>query len=324
MSVTDKQEKKEMLSVSKLPDGRTHVKINYSSLSILNTCMRKAHYQLDQQLVSREESEALTFGKGVHKALESWYQAPEEVRADLPSGLRSKLGLEILGQPQGDHPAFVAVREFAQEAHTLAGLPDDNRRSLLNGSKILAEYFVRYSDDGLSVVSDKDGPIVERRVEFDIHEDAKLKVTYFGTIDAILKNSKTGIVCVVDHKTTSALGTQFFQRIKPNHQYTGYVWGAQQVLGIDTQLFLVNGIQVVKTKQSFARQFTERTPEDFMELRWAVVRAVESYLVARETGIWVQNAPDPCTNWGGCAFGKVCEVPNNLRNAVISANWERA
>lgn len=318
-----KEEKKEMLGVGVCPDsGKQVVRINYSSLSLLNTCLRKSDYLLNRGLMSKDQSPPLVFGSAIHKALEVWYLSDPKERKVLPTSLASKLALEAFGTPQGTHPAFIAAGQFAELMAPLSDLPDEDRRSILNGTKILAAYFSRYKDDGLTVVRDAEGPIIERRVEFTIYEDADLRIQYFGTIDAVLKNEQTGIVCVADHKTTSVLGSQFFNRIKPNHQYTGYVWGAQKCLNLDTKLFLVNGLQVVKTKQDFARQFTERTEEDFEELRDMVVRVVENYLKSKRTGIWPQNAPDPCTNWGGCAFLKVCEVPKKLRETLIKANWE--
>ncbi len=201
-------------------------------------------------------------------------------------------------------------------------LTKTDKRSLQNGAKILSEYFRRYKDDGLTVVCDSKGPIVERELRFPLLSTSEYDVEYFGTVDAVLENKQTGQVCVVDHKTTSQLGAQFFNRLKPNHQYTGYILGARECLGIETDLFMINGLGIYKTKQEFARQFTDRTEEDFEELRYSVQSAVDRYLKAKESGVWEQSAPDPCTNWGGCSFLKVCEVPGKIKENVIRANWK--
>lgn len=311
--------KKEMLSVRQ--EGlKTKVSINYSSLSVIQTCMRKAQYNLDMELRADNPSNAIVFGSAIHKALEIWYLSDVGER-HIPVNLKEKAQLEAFGHPQGDHPCFRAIRGFRAEAKQLWNTPDDDKRSLANGAKILAEYFRRYKDDGLTVVCDSQGPIVEREMRFPLFQSPELEIEYFGIVDAILENKQTSIVAITDHKTTSQLGTTFFNRLKPNHQYTGYTMGAKRCLGIETDLFMINAVGVYKTKQDFARQFTDRTEEDFEGLKSAVLDGVRRYLQAKKTEIWPQSSPDPCTNWGGCQYLRVCEVPRKLRENVIAATW---
>jgi len=308
---------KEMLSMTTEGD-QTHVKINFSSLDLIQTCPRKAYYTLVRK-IRGGTSPALMFGTAVHKALESWYLTPLEQRI-IPTNALDKAKLHLYSSdrpfgPDSEVPMYNAIHEFIM--HSDPNVPDSDKRCQLNGIKILVEYFKRYKDDGLTVVSDSKGPMVERRVEFPIHVSPDLKITYFGTVDVILENKQTGVVMVVDHKTTSALGSGFYNRVKPNHQYTGYVQGAQVDLGLDTNLFMINGLQVAKTKYDFARQVTERTEEDFEELKNAVLMNVRLFMTFHESGIWPQNAPQPCTMYGSCKFLKACEVPSNIRESVI-------
>jgi hypothetical protein len=314
------EKKKEMLGVSVLPDGRTKVSINYSSLSVIQTCMRKAYYVLHKQLMSMNKSNALVFGSAIHKALEVWYLSDTGERI-IPTNLEENLRLEVYGHTQGEAIVYQAAKAFRQEMEPLWYLPETDKRCLSNGAKILAKYFRTYRDDGLVVLADDKGPIVEREMRFTMLDAPDLVIEYFGTVDAVLHNKATGLTCVADHKTTSSLGTDFFNRVKPNHQYTGYVMAAKRCLGLETDMFMINGLQVAKTKQEFARQFTERTEEDFQNLTASVTDAVRRYLKAIETGIWPQSAPDPCTLWGGCQFLKVCEVPNKLKQHVLDASW---
>ena len=314
--------KKEMLSVSLRPDGTYKVRINYSSLSIIQTCMRKAMYVLDSGLMKGEESEALIFGTAVHKALESWYSSDTAAR-ELPRNLDEIARMMAYGHvPDADHPAYTAINAFLAAGQPLRKLEDSDKRSLGNGAKILAGYLKCYHNDGLTVVRDSAGAAyVEKLVRFPLDCGSKHEIEFFGTIDAILENKATGMIAVTDHKTTSQLGSSFFNRLKPNHQYTGYLLGANRVLGLDTNIFMINGIQVCKTKQQYARQFTDRSPADFAEFTLAVTDAVHRYIRALETGRWPQSAPDPCTNWGGCEFIKACEVPAALKDSVIRATW---
>lgn len=314
--------KKRMLEVSRQGD-KTLVVINYSSLELIQTCLRKAYYNLQLGLVT-EDAPALAFGSAIHKALEHWYTLPLGQRT-LPTGQKDRVELMAYGHHldmplQG--PAESCRQFVLSGRRMLGGLDDGDKRSLTNGLKILQAYFRRFSDDRFEVARDADNqPLIERSFEFQIYDSPGLEIRYHGTIDVVLRNIDTGVLVVADHKTTSQLGTEFYNRCKPNPQYTGYVWGAQQCLGLDTNMFMVNGIQVAKTKQEFARQITQRTKEDFDELRASVVEQVHRYLHALRYDNWTQSAPNPCSIYGGCAYLPICEVPKQLRSSVIKAKW---
>lgn len=320
---------KEMLSVSfeeftSLEDSisvtrtRPVVRINNSSLDLIQTCKRKAYFALERNLKSNEESTALSFGTAVHKGLETWYSESRTTRRDSTcKGDR---------HDDSEHlPECITCRSissFMSSCGPCAHLDLGDKRHPYNGVRILQKYFEKYADDPFEILVDSHGPIVERRVEFTLIDEPNLKVIFFGTIDAILKNTETGVILVCDHKTTSTLGSDFYNRIKPNFQYTGYVMGARKCLNLDTNLFLVNGLQVAKTKADLARQVTQRDEEDFKELTVAVRYAVEDYLKCKETGVWPQTSPGPCTQWGGCQFRNVCEVPSSLRENVITSMFK--
>lgn len=310
---------KRMLAVRK-ENGRTVVEINYSSLELIQTCLRKAHYSLNQKLKLDDDAPALLFGKAIHGGLEHWYTLPlterklDDKLRETAEGYAYGHGIDI--ETSG---ALESIRRFALAC--IGKLPaDDDKRSLTNGIKILRAYFKTYADDMLVVARDEHGPIIERDFEFTIWDEPDLLIRYFGTIDVVLENLQTGLKMVADHKTTSSLGTEFYARCKPNPQYTGYVMGAQRCLGINTELFMVNGLQVAKTMQQFARQVTRRTEEDFAELKRTVVHNVKRWLAAEADG-YPQSAPNPCSMYGGCQYLTVCEIPEKLRESVIRSKW---
>lgn len=309
-----------MLKISKLEDGRTRVEINFSSLSLINSCLRKSQYALIEGIKSNQEAEATLFGKAIHKALEHWYALPADLRRLTSKEL--DMADTLIGGPLGvpSEPyetSLDSINEFVKVMQPLRWMANEDKRSIHNGIKILKAYFDRYIDDGLEVYRDsKDQPMLEREVEFTMHEDSEKVVVFHGTIDMILYSPISGQIFVCDHKTTHALGTDFFNKIKPNHQYTGYVWAAREVLGIDTTHFLVNGIQVAKTKCEFARQPTERKEEDFIELKMAVLEAVDRLLNAVKTGRFPMNT-QVCSNFGACQYLPVCSAPAKLRDTVL-------
>ncbi len=303
----------------------TEVSINYSSLELIQTCPRKAYYSLKQGLEKDVIAEPLVFGSAVHKALEVWYCAPLENR--IASSLICE---DYQVDPQTVPPDHtqncarcLAIDAFRESGEVLSALAFDDKRSLDNGTAILNAYFDEYHSDPFVVFSDEKGAYVEKCVGHVIHEEPGLRIIFFGTLDLVLRDLITKELFIVDHKTTWALGSEFYNRIHPNFQYTGYVWLVRNALGLDVSRFMVNGIQVAKAKRGFARQFTERNDEHFEELRLAVVHNVKKYLEFEQSENWPQNTPNPCSMYGGCSFRPLCEAPKELRGAITEANYVR-
>jgi len=314
-----------MLNVSKDSLGRIVVEINSSSLDLLQTCLRKADYILNQKLIYGVENDALCFGTSIHKALEHWYSLPMDQRL-LAKGDEEQASLYAFGHAleAPEEGALESIRQFCKAKwDVLSHVNENDKRSLHNGIKILKAYFKRYADDGLEVARDAQGPMIERAVEFEMFADDNLVIRYFGLIDVVLRNSVTGAYLITDHKTTSQLGAEFYSRCKPNPQYTGYVWGARECLGIDTNMFMVNGIQVAKTKHEFARQITTRNEEDFMELLQSTHEVTTRWLRALDAKSFPMSSPNPCSMYGGCNYLKVCEVPDSLKQNVINSIWSK-
>jgi hypothetical protein len=303
-----KKDTKEMLRVQyeeyKFPSGNGHVRpvvyINNSSLDLIMTCPRKAYYLLERKLVSAEEAAAKIFGLAIHKGLQVYYGEPRETR----------------NTPGNIERAVLAFEGAAMPLTTQVDVTD--KRSPGNGARILEKYFKSYADDNYAIVRDEKGePYVERRFEFVLVDTPDLKIILFGTIDVILQELTSKVIYVTDHKTTSALGTEFNNRVKPNHQYTGYVMGAQKAFGLKTNLFMVNGIQVAKTKIEFSRLITDRNEDDFAEFTQTVTHAVKLYLDCKAKNEWAMNAPNPCTMYGGCAYRILCSSAPSLREQMI-------
>lgn len=325
---------KEMFSSVTGIDGWTNVRINYSSYSEIRKCARKAHYTLDRGLRLRDvegDSPALTFGSAVHAALEVWYCAPRTSRRRGSAACDDSQALMASGQAPLPHESGQCVRcaavyAFIARGQALRTLPADDKRSIASGIGILNDYFDHYADDPFVVFSDDLGPVCERMIPFVLTEDkaTKTRVTFFGTIDTVLVNERTSHVLVCDHKTTSSLGKEFLQRIHPNWQYVGYVAafrGAYASRGISTRTAMSNGIQVAKTKTSFARQYTEVPDALIAEWREALLDTAFDWVARRETRSYPMTAPDPCTQYSGCTYRTICESPGELRESIIRANY---
>jgi len=321
------QPPKEMISVTKLDDGRTKVRINSSSVSVIQECPRKANLLLHSRWRAEYESPATIFGSAVHKALEIFYSGPVEERI-----LPKIEDCELLAYGHGVPDGLVtrALAGFIEKAQALSALPETDKRSIQNGVWILYHYFKTFIDDPYVAIVDEQGPFVERKFSVAIHDCADLVVEYFGTIDLGVRHIHTGEVLVADHKTSSVVGNDFYNRLKPNHQYTGYLYGAREVFGLPTFGFLVNCLQVKeKPKTSrgslphYPRQITTRDVFDFDEFKEAVVRAAKDYVNMLETNSWPIGPVNSCTMYGGCTFLSVCSAPKSMRENILSAKFTK-
>ena len=322
---------KQMLSVQK--DGaQTLVKINASSLSTLLTCGRKSKYQLHDGLKSRVEGPALTYGKAIHKALEIFYSIDRSSRREtgMPEDFDAMIDLMAHGhEAPSDHPLYGAIKGFLDIGSSLACLPDTEARSLSSGVWVLSHYFKTYANDSYVICNDPSGnPYTERTCETLLFEDKQLRINLFGTVDVILRDEVTGIILPGDHKTTSQLGRDFFNRLRPNHQYTGYLKLARECLGIESDKFLVNGIQSKARPLTsrggpplLTRQITQRNAQDFIEYEQTVVWAVRAYLEWSNNKVWPLGDVNACSMYGACSYLDICSTSNELRSNIIEANY---
>ncbi len=318
---------KQMLHIESVED-QTIVHINTSSLSLILTCMRKSFYSLHEKWRPKSLSPPLVFGSAIHKALEVFYSYSGSER-QLPRNFEEYCELLAEGNPTPEsHFLYDAICAFVKEAAPLRMLPASDSRSIASGVWTLTHYFKTYLHDNYVIHRDAQGPITERFFSIPFHKEPGLTVQLFGTIDFALRNEVTGEILIGDHKTSSRMGSEFFNRIKPNHQYTAYVLGAQQALGIPSEHFLVNGIQV-KAKPvtarggppTFTRQITRRTEQDIAEFRATLLGAVRNYLAALEDDVWPLGHVDSCANYGGCPYLDVCSAPNELRANILESKF---
>lgn len=320
---------KEMVSVTQR-DGKTFVRINSSSLSTIQECGRKTKLSLIDRWRPREEGAPTLFGRGIHRAMEIFYSG------DIAERKLPKLEtLEMIGFGHAADDSLIAraVSGFVEVVQPLSALPASDKRSIQNGIWILREYFKQYIDDPYVAYVDKDGPFIERTFTHRILETDVLVVDIFGTIDFAFRNTQTGEVTPGDHKTTSSLGwggSSYYDRDKPNHQYTMYMLGAKREFGINTEDFIVNVIEV-KAKPvratskgvSFPRQITKRTEEDFQETIESILFAVGDLLYMRKENTWPMGGVDACNKYGGCEYKQICAAPKSMRETILSNKFKQ-
>lgn len=326
-SILKTESPKEMLSVRQVGE-KTYVKVNSSSLDVMQSCWRKAHYLLERGLKENLEKPATLFGSAIHKALEVYYSAPRQERV-IPTHFEKNMELlAATGELVSQDVVYRAAKAFMDKAQPLKNLHEANKRSLENGIYLLMTYFKQYESDPFVVMQDDQGPMVERTFEIPLYDDEILHIDIFGTIDLVLKNEQTGTILITDHKTSSIMGNDFYARLKPNHQYTIYLMGAQRALGLNTDSFMVNGLQVKERPKTsrggpptLIRQITTRDENDMLELTHTLIQYVAQYLGNRQVGFWPLGPVMSCTAYGACQYQEVCSSPKQIRENIIKARF---
>jgi hypothetical protein len=324
---------KRMISAER-QNGKDAVNINSSSHSVIQECPRKAKYLLHEKWRIVDGSPALCFGSGIHGAFETFSLAPPEQRKMVPL---EELEMIVFGTGYDETKLLHrAIKTFVDKTEPLKALPDTDKRSQINGVWILWNYFNTHINDPYTVLVDEHGPFVEREFTFKLYEDDKLIVNYFGTIDAVKQHTTTKDIICVDYKTSSSISGwggngSFFDKEKPNSQYTGYLLGLREAFGIDINQFCIDIVEVKarpKTARgsppSFPRQITTRDENDYEEFRESVVKAARDYLHFIATGSWPIGPTSSCNLWGACTYKQVCASPKSLRETILQSKFTRA
>ncbi len=321
---------KEMISLGQ-SNNKTLVRINSSSLSVIQECPRKAKYLLYEKWKIDSEAPATVFGSAWHKAMEVFYRG-EITERKLPKLEQMELmsyGNKV--ENEDTDLCLQATRAFLDKCEPLSKLPETDKRSPQNGVWILHHYFKSFIDDKYVAYVDDKGPFIERGFTLKIYEDEFLIVEVFGTIDFVFRNVVTGELVPGDHKTTSSLGfggQSYFDRDRPNLQYSCYAMGARRVFGIESNHFMVNVAEVKpKPKKgkdpTFPRQMTYRDEDDFVEFTEAMVDAAKNYLRFIKQDKWAMGPVSSCNLFGGCMYKQVCSAPKSMQQTILKNKFTR-
>ena len=200
-------------------------------------------------------------------------------------------------------------------------VPDetDNKRTISVGVKMLQLYAEKYAHEGFMVLKSEmpfKVPIPGTNVDF------------IGRIDKIV--DWDGAIYILDHKTTSRLGHQFFYMIKPNMQFDGYIWSARQLgfpkcsgVVLDALLVakgLTTPAQLAKLTP-LARDISTRTEEElgnFLKDIKSTIRDIEACHLTNE---WYPNT-GACCDFVECPYRKVCKEEPIMQERIIQMEYK--
>jgi hypothetical protein len=196
--------------------------------------------------------------------------------------------------------------------------PEDNKRTKSVAAKLLQLYHERYVDSSIKILAS------EMEFTLPIPDSG---IALIGRIDKVIDWG--GAIYVMDHKTTSRLGAEFFNKIKPNMQFDGYVWAARQ-LGYPTcsgvvmdALLVAKGLiipaQLAKLSP-LGRDISERTDEDiegYLNNVRRIVRDIGQCYIHDE---WYENT-ESCCDFNECPYRRLCKESGSVRESIVKADY---
>lgn len=295
---------------------------NSGWVETFQTCYRYGEYKNLHLRVAADEKPALNFGSAIHLVLETRYR--QGVDDTIPWNDIAN----VLTNFYNEHPS-----------------PIEDWRSLNWAMTISKRYFERYPIEEFSLLSGPDGkPLVELSFNLPLythilHKDKltqqEIPVIYTGRID--LPFSHDGQTWVMDHKTTSMMGGQFFDRMRMSSQQKGYCWAFQQLTGQKVAGYVINGIRTKEPPlyiQDPNRKQGKDTPEKWWnesfqrERYWLTEGALDEWKqnvisMCKEFFYHYENDYMPmktawCASYGRCPYYQICTLSPEDRLAQLA------
>lgn len=294
------------------------LRIDNSTLEKFQTCSRAAeHYCIARR--QRHGTAAMNFGSAIHLGLETFYR---KGFSHLPEAVSNALEL---------------YSRFQQSD------PDEWRTSTILEDTLI-KYHDKYSkDEPISVIrDDKNVPMVEipfslvlgeilldKKIDSYTSPDLptyihKLIILWSGRID-LAANYGDDSIYVVDHKTTSIGGPQFFADFMLSQQMVGYNWALRKLLPSHriTGIVVNAIIQRKPTRTGRALEFERQVyfHQDWHINEWErdVIAEVERFVTCFISNSWPKATKWCFGKYGKCEYHDVCTLPPEQRHLMLQS-----
>jgi hypothetical protein len=309
-----------------LPGTRIQYAWSSTGLDLLKTCPRKYQYTVIDGWTGRDESIHLRFGIEYHHALQDYAIA----RAD---GATHEDAIRHCVRALQSR-----VHDWTPDRQSRAG-KYKNRETIVG---LVVDYLDHFGadDPADTFILDDGSPAVELQFAFELDWGPQSLVTIklgeettteepgpqpyllCGHLDRVV--SFHDDLYVMDRKTSiQTIGSYYMDQWTPSNQMTLYSLAGKVMLNQPVKGVIIDAAQVLLEKpNAFARGFAYRTEDQLAEwltdLRY-FLREAEDFATA---GYWPQN-DTACNKYGGCPFREVCSAAPQVREAYLSARFDR-
>jgi len=262
-------------------------------ISTFRSCPAKARMSYLEHWKPGEESVHLVAGKAFASGLEAarlaFYVQGRSADESLCEGLAA------------------LFREYGQFQ-----CPEDSPKGPLRMAGALEFYFSRYPLGSDGATPHMFGS-TKRGIEFSFLEP--LPINHPVTGDPLLFSGRADMVAdafgglfLYDEKTTSRLGPTWPKQWDMRSQFTAYCWGLRGH-GYRPTGVVVRGVSILKDSYDTLQAVTYRS--DWEVERWLAqtVRDAQRMIEMWRSGEWDYSLDHACTEYGGCAFTRICKSP---------------
>lgn len=295
--------------------------LSYSVLNAYKQCPQYFMYRYlkglsKPEVLSSTTGSPLVFGQLAHKFLELYHGGV------MPHEAQSRVMAEA---------GISSLRSVA---------PGETR-SCLHLDLMMSKYLDTYSDPD----SEFTPVLIENKPALEYENDFLL-ATLSNGCQVIWRQHYDGIVemrdgsnAILEHKTSSGnLHEDLVQRMLPNDQAVGYVYGVKKTLSFPITGVYFNGLCTYrplvnpgykprdmskKAMPLFYRRFVEIADWQLDEWESETLRTVKRLIEDIEESVFGKNAPDACTLWNRrCAFADLCQTTGKNRANIIELAYE--
>lgn len=193
----------------------------------------------------------------------------------------------------------------------------DDKRTHKMGEWILTNYDAKYRDQPHELI----------KTEHSFRVPLANGNFLIGRIDKIVRWNNA--LWVIDHKTTSQLGANYFKMAEPNMQFDIYTYAARAegypVVGVIVDALLVaKGLldSTQRTRLTPLARFDCYRSDDHMAESMDTILSIQSEIDrCRESGVWLPNY-GACTDYGECAYRRVDMEDRDIRERIIQSDYK--
>jgi hypothetical protein len=309
--------------------------LDNSSLERFTTCPRSAEYYICNKRESSDERIALAFGKAIHKILEARYRHNPNVVTKVP-GISTTDTNDIMLAAARD--AFADWKnedpeEFRNFSTAVTFIEKYNTHYPMEGFEILRlpdgspAIEVPFAVPLGSLTIDGEIPVRLPTGEVTSRHLSTLKIIWTGRIDMIVKRGDA--IFLVDHKTTSMMGPQYFKEFDLSSQVYGYIWAASTLLGKPVSGFLVNALAFRKpTPKGKPFEFQRYpVPADIgLVGEWVndTLHIVSDFVEMAKRGYFPKHTKWCVGKYGPCPYSPICSLPPSPSRELLlnSGNYK--
>ncbi len=234
-----------------VPDKMEIIPIHASDRGTFKQCRRRWDWSSPSRLNLRAKASVmgvnvpLWFGTGIHYALEQYYSPvlqrdPEEAFLywyDLTwkGGTVTESELEL---SYDSDPIPIKNPDTLQVTWRVRGLqevlPDPNKEEFELHRELgikMMQFYKMYAqaNDNFAVIMVEHTFSIPLGFDAVDPRDGKTKQVHArGKMDAVVQDLETGQYGLIDHKTASSIGEDYFEKLNKDDQVTTYLWAAEQ------------------------------------------------------------------------------------------------